>query len=265
MAMPLILGPATGYHIVHHLNSTLHWSELPGRLVATLEAHAEHDALCFIGTSFFQVGAACKRVLHQVMLAGQAFVQAPLANASCLEGNRAPVSNKLSMSQEPLNRNRFDLMQVRGQLAWPCLAMSKLWPPVLFSMAPGGRRRHGWAVPLPAAPSVAILCQAGSHGRRAAHSAAQVAACTHQGLGGARRAERISCRSRHHTILCFLLPDFLPALLSLAQASAHVQISLLTCTLRKQDKTFILQYVCMAEPGSSAPGVAGDTTSSQAG
>ncbi|KAL4425429.1 hypothetical protein ABPG75_009445 [Micractinium tetrahymenae] len=47
-----------GYHIVHHLNSTLHWSELPGRLADSLEAHAEHDALCFIGTSFFQVGAA---------------------------------------------------------------------------------------------------------------------------------------------------------------------------------------------------------------
>lgn len=60
---------------MHHLNSTLHWSELPGRLAATLEAHAEHDALCFIGTSFFQVGAAYKRVLHAGMLAGQAWDQ----------------------------------------------------------------------------------------------------------------------------------------------------------------------------------------------
>ena len=44
------------YHIVHHLNGRLHWTELPTRFAATLEAHAEHDALCFVGTSFFQVG-----------------------------------------------------------------------------------------------------------------------------------------------------------------------------------------------------------------
>lgn len=45
-----------GYHIIHHVNSKLHWTQLPVRFMETLEKHAEEDALVFDGLSFFEIG-----------------------------------------------------------------------------------------------------------------------------------------------------------------------------------------------------------------
>jgi hypothetical protein len=32
-----------GYHIMHHLNSRTHWSELPTRFLDLLDEHDKHD------------------------------------------------------------------------------------------------------------------------------------------------------------------------------------------------------------------------------
>lgn len=47
-----------GYHIVHHLNSKLHWADLPKRFLETLDKQAEERCLVFCDIDFMQVGIA---------------------------------------------------------------------------------------------------------------------------------------------------------------------------------------------------------------
>jgi len=45
-----------GYHIVHHINSRIHWAEMPQRFLKELPKYAEEGAITFSGLHFFQVG-----------------------------------------------------------------------------------------------------------------------------------------------------------------------------------------------------------------
>ena len=47
-----------GFHVLHHVNSQIHWTDFPSTFVKRLEEHAEKDTLVFHGIGFFDVGVA---------------------------------------------------------------------------------------------------------------------------------------------------------------------------------------------------------------
>jgi len=45
-----------GYHIVHHVHSRLHWTEMPNHFMKNIQTYADEDCVVFDGLGFFDVG-----------------------------------------------------------------------------------------------------------------------------------------------------------------------------------------------------------------
>lgn len=50
------LGFNDGYHVTHHLNSQVHWTDLPYEFLKNIDKYAEHDVMVFDGLSIFMAG-----------------------------------------------------------------------------------------------------------------------------------------------------------------------------------------------------------------
>lgn len=45
-----------GYHVTHHINSRIHWTDMPFEFMNNLDQYAEHKAVVFDNLGFFDVG-----------------------------------------------------------------------------------------------------------------------------------------------------------------------------------------------------------------
>jgi len=45
-----------GYHIVHHVHSRLHWTEMPNNFMKHMQKYSDQDCIVFDGLGFFDVG-----------------------------------------------------------------------------------------------------------------------------------------------------------------------------------------------------------------
>lgn len=46
-----------GYHIIHHVNPRVHWTDMPKTFLSKMDEHIAEDSLVFMGIGFFEVGA----------------------------------------------------------------------------------------------------------------------------------------------------------------------------------------------------------------
>lgn len=45
-----------GYHVTHHINSRIHWTDMPGHFMKNIDKYAENNVVIFSGLGFFDIG-----------------------------------------------------------------------------------------------------------------------------------------------------------------------------------------------------------------
>jgi len=92
-----------GYHILHHENSRLHWTELPQKFADSIDKHAQEDSLVFKDVDFFWVGI--------LVMTGQL---SKLADATVQLGPKQRTKKELielfKSRMTPIKRNDTDAM-----------------------------------------------------------------------------------------------------------------------------------------------------------
>eukprot|EP00475_Leptophrys_vorax_P003980 TRINITY_DN1232_c0_g1_i1.p1 TRINITY_DN1232_c0_g1~~TRINITY_DN1232_c0_g1_i1.p1 ORF type:complete len:433 (-),score=97.36 TRINITY_DN1232_c0_g1_i1:124-1422(-) len=97
-----------GYHIIHHLNSKLHWTELPKKFLDSLDEHTANNALIFEGIQFAHIGLAVftGRLAwladHVVQIGEKRRTKEELVEL--MKRRLVPIHHKSSMTEEEMGR-----------------------------------------------------------------------------------------------------------------------------------------------------------------
>jgi len=86
-----------GYHVTHHINSRVHWTDLASHFLNNLEKYVENDVLVFDGLGFFDIGL-------NVMLGRLDYLADHYVHFTKVKKSKEDIIQELKVRLKPIHR-----------------------------------------------------------------------------------------------------------------------------------------------------------------